>query len=267
MGGVIARFQELKRRKEEEELWNLEHCRLARDDPSLVRDDVTCRRPDVEYYNVQKKEINHRGMKPREMPNHKTAQLPAPIEGGTFESKLQVWMEDLKEGAKKYIEEHCDKKGAQENNLSKEEKEGLDSLKRRLKEEVVVSMTDKSGNLSADTKENYKESMQTHVEQDKVVTREEHDSVEKVMNAHSKQICRVLMIGREHGEKCADECKHGTQTSDSKISDLKGLRKDHKRCDDVMKGPPLRPICGASEAMNAPPVSYTHLTLPTNREV
>ena len=47
-------------------------------------------------------------------------------------------------------------------------------------------------------------------------------------------------------------CKDGMLTSNSKIADLKGLRKDHEVTNDPVKGPPLRPICGASESMNAP---------------
>ena len=140
-GGAIAMFQELSRRREQDEQWNLEHCRLARDDPDLVQSDVRCRRPEVEFYNNQKKEINHRGLKPREMPNNKTATLPYPIEGGAFESKLQVLMTDLKNGAKRFIEEHCDKGGAQVDNLSREEQEGLNLLKKRRRRSLCQCQT------------------------------------------------------------------------------------------------------------------------------
>ena len=106
--------------------------------------------------------------------------------------------------------------------------------------------------FSVDTKTNYLEQMRTHVESDRVISRDEHNDRELVMNAHSKQFARILRVGENGGERCEKGCRDGLRTCDSKISDLRGLRKDHKRCEEVMKGPPLRPIVGASGAMNAP---------------
>lgn len=94
--------------------------------------------------------------------------------------------------------------------------------------------------------------MRTHVENDRVISRDEHNDRERVMNAHSKQFARVLRVGENGGEKCERGCKDGLRTTDSKISDLRGLRKDHKKCENLVKGPPLIPIVGASGAMNAP---------------
>ena len=39
--------------------------------------------------------------------------------------------------------------------------------------------------------------------------------------------------------------------TNSKISALKGFPKDHKKAENEEVGPPMRPVCGASEGINA----------------
>merc|ERR1712105_246688 len=59
-------------------------------------------------------------------------------------------------------------------------------------------------------------------------------------------------MGKDEKAPNQNNCKDALPTSNSKISDLKGFRKDHKRCTDLTIGPPLRPVVGASESSNAP---------------
>ena len=66
----------------------------------------------------------------------------------------------------KVFEEYSDKvSGKTQQNLTKEQKAGLRSLRKRINnKEIVCFPTDKSGQMSVDTPENYIESMKPHLE-------------------------------------------------------------------------------------------------------
>ena len=73
----------------------------------------------------------------------------------------------------------------------------MKSITRRFREKkVVVFQTDKSGRLSVDTPENYRQSSLVHVEQDVVISELEAESIEKEISAHSEAWLRILGIGR-----------------------------------------------------------------------
>ena len=63
----------------------------------------------------------------------------------------------LKEVVVEFVEEMSEKGEKQVDNLTKEDRSGMKSLiERRKKGEVMIPMTDKSGNLAADHRDNYK---------------------------------------------------------------------------------------------------------------
>ena len=115
-------------------------------------------------------------------------------------------MRAFEEAAKGLIERDCDKKGRQTDNFTKSQRNGFEKLRNRLDSELIVAMTDKSNNLNVDTKENYKEAMVPHVENDEKITRKDHDERERILNAHSKQITRVLRVGESGGDKVVRGC-------------------------------------------------------------
>ena len=62
------------------------------------------------------------------------------------------YMEEMR----KYAEEHCDNKGNQRMNLTFNQRKGLASLKKRIKEEeLVILQTDETGRLVACSREMY----------------------------------------------------------------------------------------------------------------
>ena len=68
------------------------------------------------------------------------------------EVKLEVRLDKYRKIFSEYVSENCDGKGNQRSNVSKEKKEGLVSLKKRIKEmELLVIPTDKSGKLVIET--------------------------------------------------------------------------------------------------------------------
>ena len=56
-------------------------------------------------------------------------------------------------------------------------------------------MTDKSGKLSVNTLENYKESMVSHIAGDDVISFEEKKDIERKTNGHCVQLGRILKLG------------------------------------------------------------------------
>ena len=84
-----------------------------------------------------------------------------------------------------YREETCNKKGEVKGNLSEEEKEGLKSLQKRIKEkEIIIMKTDKSGKMCICTREEYKKMGEKHTEKDDKVDRKSIIEKEKNLNGH-----------------------------------------------------------------------------------
>ena len=61
--------------------------------------------------------------------------------------------------------------------------------------------------------------MTGHVERDKLIDREEHNRRERVMNAHGKQMSRILKIGENGGAVTKKGCK------DAMSKKLKNVKK------------------------------------------
>ena len=56
------------------------------------------------------------------------------------------------------------------------------------------------------------------------------------------------MVG-EH-KTAADRIRSNLQVENNGIAPMYALRKDHKPCEDEIKGPKTRPVCGGSSAYN-----------------
>ena len=106
--------------------------------------------------------------------------------------------------------------------------------------------------MSVDTPKNYVEAMEKHTENDRKVTEKEVADKERVMNGHSVMFDRMLRIGEKGGQE--DRVK---QAMTRKVGPVP-LRKQYKMVppDRQSKGPPTRPVCGASSSINGP-LSHT----------
>ena len=85
---------------------------------------------------------------------------------------------------REFITEKCDSRGNQlDQGHDKETRPGLISLTSRVKSgEILVQQTDKSGKLAITTREEYVASLQPHIASDKVITLEEKNETEKILN-------------------------------------------------------------------------------------
>ena len=106
-------------------------------------------------------------------------------------------------------------------NLEKDEREGLVSLKKKVEtQESVVFQTDKSGrfNFSVDSIENYKTTSQPHIRDSVVITKDEHDRFQQLINAHSVSWVRILNAGEETNNEV--RIKNNMLNSDSQVAPL-----------------------------------------------
>ena len=103
----------------------------------------------------------------------------------------------LGEVTKAYITSRCDSKGnIRDGNMTKDEAEGIRSIKKRVKEEEIVCIqTDKSKRLAVNTKQNYLERLYAHAEGDKAVNIEDKNRLERELNATTLQLARMLNLG------------------------------------------------------------------------
>ena len=109
-------------------------------------------------------------------------------------------------------------------------------------------MTDKSGRFSLDSLKNYKAASQPHIVDSIIITKDEHDRLQQLVNAHSVSWVRVLSTGSETSNGV--RIKNNMISNDSSVAPLYTLRKDHKDCSDDYCGPSVRPVCGAVVGYN-----------------
>ena len=161
---------------------------------------------------------------------------------------IQHLKDDLKRTTREYVE-RARSESTKQKNLTHEEKEELRSLKERVNQsEVVVYQTDKSGRFSVDTLDNYRDACRIHVENDPTVTQDFHEKAQKMADAHSTLWTRILRAGE--GVEGQARIKSNVLVQDSTQAPIYALRKDHKSGICPVRGPPVRPVCGAVAAYN-----------------
>ena len=60
-----------------------------------------------------------------------------------------------------------------------------------------------------------------------------------------------MNFGANAWEGQSERARNALVVKHSSVPNLDGFRKDHKRCDDPIRGPPLRPLCNAKVGPNA----------------
>ena len=132
----------------------------------------------------------------------------------------------------KIYEEHrekeCNKKGEVEGNLSEDEKEGLRSLQKRMKnKEIVILKTDKSGKLVVTNREEYIKMGLEHTKKDEEVTSKEVREMEKQVNGHVFFWVKMWGSGDSHGQR--DRIIDSKVVSSEQLASMYLTYKDHKQ--------------------------------------
>ena len=129
---------------------------------------------------------------------------------------------------KKYRQERCNKDGEQQSNLTPEQQEGLNSLKKQIREkDIIVLNTDKSGKLCVASRDEYVKMGTIHTSKDKKIGWREIHEMEKQTNGQSIAWAKMHNTGESHGQL--------HRVIDSKVTRSKNLStmylagKDHKK--------------------------------------
>ena len=128
---------------------------------------------------------------------------------------------------KKYREEVCNKKGEVRGNLTEDEKDGLKSLQKRIKEqEIIILKTDKSGKLCVTTREEYRKMGEEHTNKDEVIDRKGIIEKERQRNGHVFFWAKMWGSGDEHGHR--DRIIDSKVVSSEQLASMYLMYKDHK---------------------------------------
>ena len=166
------------------------------------------------------------------------------------ESKLDMVRREIMGEYRKYVKEKCKKGGKQTSNLTKEEQEGLQSLKKRVKEgEIIVLPTDKSGRFALMTRETYEVAGAVHTKKDLLVNNEVVKETQSILNGNVSMLLKVFNVGKNWNH--VDRCRETMINLSMVVCPLYLLYKDHKGW-SLNKGPvpPTRPVASGNQGMN-----------------
>ena len=147
-------------------------------------------RDDNRFVSRSTKTVDIEKLKPSDLPFNPTVAMPPAL---SMEEEVKLF--NLKTEVNKIAEDMASK-SKKWSNLSKEEKNGLEELQRRvMRKEIVCTVTDKSGRWSCDTLDNYRESCEKLIEdvnKTQEIPIQEHDRAEQEMNSHALALTRML---------------------------------------------------------------------------
>ena len=105
--------------------------------------------------------------------------------------------------------------------------------------------TDKSGKMIVDSHENYIEGAKPHVQKDDVITSNEYNTIEELMNAHTICWVRMLQAGKDSGD--TKRYKSSTTVNSPRYTHTEKITRNMKI--KKHKGPPVRPLCDVSHSV------------------
>ena len=126
-----------------------------------------------------------------------------------------------------YRGEVCNKKGDVRGNLTEEEKDGLKTLQKIMKEkEIIILKTVKSGKLCVTTREEYRKMGEEHTNKDEVIDRKGIIEKERQLNGHVFFWAKMWGSGDEHGHR--DRIIDSKVVSSEQLASMYLMYKDHK---------------------------------------
>ena len=115
-----------------------------------------------------------------------------------FEAKLETIRTEAMGIFRRYVKENCRKGGLQRSNLTKEQENGLRSLRKRVKDgEIVVLPTDKSGKFAVMSRSTYEKAGLSHIGGDEEVEHSELWEAQKQLNGHLAMLIKCFRVGQK----------------------------------------------------------------------
>jgi hypothetical protein len=200
------------------------------------------------------KAVSFAKQRPTDLRHCKSTTMPKAADMRT-EIKIQNQRLESLETIRDFIHENCDEEGNVKDgeNLTYDELIGLKEIQAGIKDQDwMLYVSDKSNFMVLDTKINFLMCMKKHYEGDDVASMDAIKEAETTINHTARIWTNILRIGHDTGQ--AVRCRGSLISEFSTIPVLQGYRKDHKADMQGSKeqGPPLRPLCAANRALNAP---------------
>ena len=175
--------------------------------------------------------------------------LPGAL-GLEAEAGLEVLRQEWKSSYREFTKDRCNKKKEQESNLTKEEREGLISLKKRIKEgNIIVVPTDKSGRFSVMDLETYTQAGLKHASKDEVISLDQVRDNQHELNSQVSMILKIFKVGGTWGH--GDRARGNMLCNSEMICNMYILFKDHKGWHwGLGTDPPGRPIASGNGGQN-----------------
>ena len=147
-------------------------------------------------YNPVENKIDLRRRRVTDLKENTRVYLPKPLPINE-EAKIQIRRERLEKVYRDFVNENCTDKGEQRSNLTSAQKRGIASLKKRIKDgELIVMVTDKSGKLAVVSMEMYLEMGKVHTKNDKRVSEEKAEEIQRRTNGHVSMWLKMLGVGQ-----------------------------------------------------------------------
>ena len=97
-----------------------------------------------------------------------------------------------------------------------------------------------------DCPNNYIAAAMSHIEKDRIISKDEYGTIETKINAHAVFWITMLQVAKNTGDFARYKSSMLGHHSDYATQYF--FRKDHKVCTDEVKGPPVRPLCDVSDS-------------------
>ena len=113
-----------------------------------------------------------------------------------LEAEIRVRKDTFAETFERYKQQHCTGEGNQRSNLSHQQRLGLQSLRKRIKDkQVVICKSDKTGKLIPVSPEVYQQMGNVHIGDDREISNWETHVIQKTVNNHTSAWLKLMGAG------------------------------------------------------------------------
>ena len=193
--------------------------------------------------------VDFRKLKATDVKHNTKIVLPGPLtnqQEGELQMRRIAWGKVFDD----FVAKFSDEDNVKDDNLTKEEKEGLKSLKQRVKDgSIVICSTDKSSRFAVMSLEEYEEAGRKHTDKDQEIDMDVVKAIEHQLNGHMSMILKIFNVGANWGHE--DRVRATKIIHSLSVAPLYLLYKDHKGWTLEMGGaPPSRPVASAGSGQN-----------------
>ena len=200
-------------------------------------------------YIEEERTFDYSKKRATDMKQNTEVKLPGAL-GLEAEAGLEVLRQEWRASYREFCTSNCNKKKDQVSNLNKQEKEGLESLRKRVSSgELIVVPTDKSGRFSVMDVETYMLAGLKHTKKDEKISIHQIRENQSELNGQVSMILKIFRVGKTWGH--TDRARGNMITNSEMVSSMYLMFKDHKGWHwGLGTDPPSRPIASGNSGQN-----------------